>query len=527
MGSCISSSKRDLKDLKNQKGVTGLSEPLVKAYVSEANVSTSNPLRKATGEPCGNCNERLNPYEIAPIFEGSDVTAPNESQYKNMNPGNVRKDVFSNGDYYEGEHTIVRFRDKKGIDGKKAVKHGKGKYVYCDGSTFEGYYFENEMLEGRFFHAKNLSTYTGRFKDSHYHGHGKIEYHEAVPSSLDSETTSESISTNSEQSTVLREVEYEGEFKFGLRSGHGKLKLSNGTLIEGLFRCDKLLATNPNEVDESGQNWTAKVSLNSGRVYNGPLNERYLFQTHHLEQCITSKPNESRLKLPNGDVVKGHFNLGKLVLPARVEMHDGGTWVGNFDEDYNICGHGKLSNKFGDVYIGTVTSGGVRDGEGTQSSPNGSTYKGQWKDNEFDGQGEMKFVDGAIYTGEWVKGKRHGVGKMTFSSGNQYVGQWAGDKKHGEGRATFVNGDVFEGTYKDDRRHGKGTTVHADGRPIERAIYADGELVKVIGGARKLTNSVKFVGRMLGVRKHGEPLFSSSIYSNAATLEKVNAEKKS
>ena len=202
MGSCISSSKRDLKDLKNQKGVTGLSEPLVKAYVSEANVSTSNPLRKATGESCGNCNERLNPYEIAPIFEGSDVTAPNESQYKNMNPGNVRKDVFSNGDYYEGEHTIVRCRDKKGIDGKKAVKHGKGKYVYCDGSTFEGYYFENEMLEGQFFHAKNLSTYTGRFKDSHYHGHGKIVYHEVVPSFLDSETTSESISTSSEASSA-------------------------------------------------------------------------------------------------------------------------------------------------------------------------------------------------------------------------------------------------------------------------------------------------------------------------------------
>ena len=43
-------------------------------------------------------------------------------------------------------------------------------------------------------------------------------------------------------------------------------------------------------------------------------------------------------------------------------------------------------------------------------------------------------------------------------------------------RATFVNGDVFEGT-KDDRGMVR-VPPHADGRPIERAIYADGEFVK-------------------------------------------------
>ena len=148
--------------------------------------------------------------------------------------------------------------------------------------------------------------------------------------------------------------------------------------------------------------------------------------------------------------------------------------------------------------------GGVKQGEGTQIATNGSTYKGSWVADEFQGVGTMKFVDGAIYTGDWVKGERHGRGTMTYHSGNVYEGEWSHDKKHGEGKAIFLNGDVFYGTYANDRRDGQGTTTYADGRLPDRATYEDGELLQMKKTAKPLTNSVKFVGRMMGLRKHGD-----------------------
>ncbi len=520
MGSCISSGKKPKPATKNKTLSSGLTEPLVEneEAAGSSPINVQNPLSTPTREIMGGMNRALGNTSAPDTSHVEALLSVASSPDRELN---IRKDVFPNGDWYEGEHTLVALKGKKGAKGKKAVKHGKGKYVYHNGSIFHGYYFEDEMLEGQFFHAGHRSTYAGRFKDCHYHGHGRIVYHsdEVETSLADSETTHEATSTNSEQSTAVREVEYEGQFKFGLRGGHGKLKLSDGRWIEGLFKHDRLLAMCPDEVDEDGLSWTAKVALAFGEVYIGPLNDRYQFHTPRLEDSMASKTNESRLELRSGDVVKAYFANGNLVPPARVERSNGEAWVGDVDEDFQICGQGKLSYKSGDVYIGAVLPGGVRNGDGTQIAVNGSTYRGSWMNNEFHGEGTMRFVDGATYTGDWFKGERHGTGIMTYYSGNVYEGQWAHDKKQGSGKAIFLNGDVFKGCYVNDRRDGEGTTTHTDGRPADRALYEDGELVQMKGSAGKLTNSLKFAGRMLGVRKHGEPLLGGGGSSKSKSTD--------
>lgn len=521
MGACLSSGKKKKKSVDK----SGVSRPLTESLLGQvenydemargdkarAGVNVENPMATPTATP--STVRSSSAYEA----DGDDTSYVESLLASSPAELNVRKKVFPNGDWYEGEHTIVEVQDKWGKKGKKAMKHGKGMYVYQSGSKFQGYYFEGKMLAGEFYHAEDhnqrTSTYTGRFKDNHYHGVGRIVYHEGEASLAETETTHEATSTSSEHSStaagavvVVKEVEYEGHFKVGMKSGHGRLRLSDGRWVEGFFKHDKLLATCEDELDDDQLSWTAKVCLPFNEVYIGPMNENYQFHTHYLQENMQAKTNESRLECKNGDVLKGYFENGKVVLPAKVERCGGGgnTWIGEVDANYEICGEGKFSYSNGDVYIGAVLRGGVKQGEGTQIATNGSTYKGSWVADEFQGVGTMKFVDGAIYTGDWVKGERHGRGTMTYHSGNVYEGEWSHDKKHGEGKAIFLNGDIFYGTYVNDRRDGQGTTTYADGRLPDRATYEDGELLQMKKTAKPITNSVKFVGRMMGLRKHGD-----------------------
>ena len=42
--------------------------------------------------------------------------------------------------------------------------------------------------------------------------------------------------------------------------------------------------------------------------------------------------------------------------------------------------------------------------------PDGSSYDGEWVDNQMSGRGIFKFVDGRQYFGEWKNNQRDGEG---------------------------------------------------------------------------------------------------------------------
>ena len=42
----------------------------------------------------------------------------------------------------------------------------------------------------------------------------------------------------------------------------------------------------------------------------------------------------------------------------------------------------------------------------------GSSYKGHWKDNEFEGHGEYSWGDGRVYIGMWKLSRMHGQGEL-------------------------------------------------------------------------------------------------------------------
>ncbi|MBS4869024.1 MAG: hypothetical protein KHZ95_04910 [Eubacterium sp.] len=86
---------------------------------------------------------------------------------------------------------------------------------------------------------------------------------------------------------------------------------------------------------------------------------------------------------------------------------------------------GKVNLKTG-VYKGE-TDFGYFNGNGQFDFDTGSTYKGNWADNEISGVGKLNVPSKGKYTGEFKNSKKNGNGSFTWSDGSTYTGEWKDD----------------------------------------------------------------------------------------------------
>ena len=110
---------------------------------------------------------------------------------------------------------------------------------------------------------------------------------------------------------------------------------------------------------------------------------------------------------------------------------------------------------------------GQLQGEGTRIWPDGSIYKGNFKDSKINGFGVWRkgMVETAnIYEGEFLDEKKHGKGKFTWgATGNVYEGDFYFDQRQGFGVYTWLDGTKYEGEWLDDMQHGTGKMIFPEG----------------------------------------------------------------
>ena len=80
----------------------------------------------------------------------------------------------------------------------------------------------------------------------------------------------------------------------------------------------------------------------------------------------------------------------------------------------------------------------------------GSTYKGEFKNNKFHGEGTYLWPNRTKYVGKFRNGKKNIFGHVTFPDGASYIGEFKDDKFDGMGTYTFANGKVSEGIWKEN-----------------------------------------------------------------------------
>lgn len=66
----------------------------------------------------------------------------------------------------------------------------------------------------------------------------------------------------------------------------------------------------------------------------------------------------------------------------------------------------------------------------TKEMPDGSVYKGEFKNGEKDGRGIQRWTEGDVYKGQWLKGKRSGIGRHCWPDGHLYCGQYLDDRRY-------------------------------------------------------------------------------------------------
>lgn len=63
------------------------------------------------------------------------------------------------------------------------------------------------------------------------------------------------------------------------------------------------------------------------------------------------------------------------------------------------------------------------------------------------GKGVFKYEEGSSYEGDWKNNQRHGYGTMIWEKKEggrfQYTGQWKNDMKHGTGKYTWPQDSLY------------------------------------------------------------------------------------
>lgn len=122
----------------------------------------------------------------------------------------------------------------------------------------------------------------------------------------------------------------------------------------------------------------------------------------------------------------------------------------------------------------------------------GSTYVGEWKDNNFHGIGTFSWPDRTRYHGDWLHGEQTGEGALFLPNGEKYEGNFYANIMSGNGTYSWPTGEVYQGEFRNDMMHGKGTYTWPNGdkyvgdfvegyfEGLGIKTYADGRVVEGI-----------------------------------------------
>lgn len=168
---------------------------------------------------------------------------------------------------------------------------------------------------------------------------------------------------------------YEGEWKDGLKHGHGKLTMRDGSFYEGEF--------SKGEIEGHG----CRFSALNGNKYSGQFHQ-------------------------------GEFHGTGTMYYADGNVYEG-EWSGNRRQGYGIFK--SKNNK--EIYEGYLFNN-KRHGEGTMIYENGDRYDGDWVVDMRQGHGEFRMADGSSYDGQFMNDVFNGHGSFNHSSGMIYEGLW-------------------------------------------------------------------------------------------------------
>ena len=125
-----------------------------------------------------------------------------------------------------------------------------------------------------------------------------------------------------------------------------------------------------------------------------------------------------------------------------------------------------------DIFNGVFENGEIT-GYGVRVWPNGSEYKGEWKNGEKHGNGTFEnHSTGESYVGDWYMNVRQGGGKWTKANKEIIEGEFKNNQPQGQVSIRKANGDLYMGNVERGVIHGKG-----EYRYLETKMCYEGDFI--------------------------------------------------
>ncbi|MEQ1899477.1 MAG: hypothetical protein ABL866_01955 [Devosia sp.] len=109
-------------------------------------------------------------------------------------------------------------------------------------------------------------------------------------------------------------------------------------------------------------------------------------------------------------------------------------------------------------------------------------YRGMFVDGRPEGLGQFLDFTGYAYDGEWRGGVMEGKGRLSLPNGDEYVGMFKSGQRDGQGVYIDATGTLYDGRFANGLREGEGVFVPAIGEAY-RALWLRGDEV---AGSREL-----------------------------------------
>jgi len=128
--------------------------------------------------------------------------------------------------------------------------------------------------------------------------------------------------------------------------------------------------------------------------------------------------------------------------------------------------------------------GDCQNGKGQMEYNDGTIYRGNFKDGEFNGKGTIYHASGSYYDGDWRGGQIiNGKAKTIYNDGSYYQGDIKNNQFNGKGIYVNSNKVKFTGDWKDDDPIG--TSIEKlDG--LKTQEEADQLMSKIAGGSNEV-----------------------------------------
>ena len=143
--------------------------------------------------------------------------------------------------------------------------------------------------------------------------------------------------------------------------------------------------------------------------------------------------------------------------------------------------------------------------------PDGSYYKGRFRDGHQDGEGKLTNPDSSYsYEGQWKKGLPHGKGKEIIGN-NVYEGNFINGEKNGKGLQQYGDGSHYEGEFHHNLINGEGEYYCKNnywrGKWVDGYLEGPGKQIIAKEDLRNLNHASEYVGDFQKGERSGHGTF--------------------